>query len=52
MIFGARSLAQVDDNLKAVDLKLSADEVQKLDEASQFDIGYPYNFLGNIQSRW
>ncbi|MET0343612.1 MAG: aldo/keto reductase, partial [Polyangiales bacterium] len=35
VIFGARTLAQVDDNLKALEVKLSADEVTTLDEASK-----------------
>ncbi|WP_437334937.1 aldo/keto reductase [Sorangium sp. So ce394] len=52
VIFGARSLEQLDDNLKAADMKLSAEEVQRLDDASAFEIGYPYNFIGNVQKRW
>ncbi|KYG08511.1 oxidoreductase [Sorangium cellulosum] len=52
VIFGARSLEQLDDNLKAADVKLSAEEVQQLDDASAFEIGYPYNFIGNVQKRW
>ena len=52
VIFGARSLAQLDDNLKAIEVKLSAEEIRRLDEASTFDVGYPYNFIGNIQKRW
>jgi aryl-alcohol dehydrogenase-like predicted oxidoreductase len=52
VIFGARSLEQVDDNLKAVDVKLSAEDVAKLDEASAVALGYPYNFLANVQQRW
>jgi aryl-alcohol dehydrogenase-like predicted oxidoreductase len=52
VIFGARSLEQLDDNLKAADLKLSAEEVKRLDDASAFELGYPYNFMGNIQKRW
>lgn len=52
VIFGARSLEQLDDNLKAVDIKLSAEDVKKLDEASAFDVGYPYKFIANIQKRW
>src|SRR6202034_1454697 len=34
VIFGARSIEQLDDNLKAADVKLTADEVQRLDDAS------------------
>jgi aryl-alcohol dehydrogenase-like predicted oxidoreductase len=52
VIFGARSVEQVDDNLNAADVKLSAEELRKLDEASAFDPGYPYKFIANIQKRW
>jgi aryl-alcohol dehydrogenase-like predicted oxidoreductase len=52
VIFGARSVEQLDENLKAVDVKLSAADVQRLDDASKFEIGYPYNFLAQIQKRW
>lgn len=52
VIFGARSIAQLDDNLKAADVKLSADDVQRLDDASAFKLGYPYEFIRNIQKRW
>ena len=52
VIFGARSVEQLDDNLKAADVKLSAEDVQKLDDASAFKLGYPYEFLANIQKRW
>jgi aryl-alcohol dehydrogenase-like predicted oxidoreductase len=52
VIFGARSIEQLDDNLKAVDVKLSADQVKRLDDASAFDVGYPYTMIGNIQKRW
>jgi aryl-alcohol dehydrogenase-like predicted oxidoreductase len=52
VIFGARSVEQLDDNLKAADVKLSAEDVRKLDDASAFDLGYPYKFIANIQKRW
>ncbi len=52
VIFGARSLEQLDDNLRGAELKLSAEEVQRLDEASAWELGYPYKFLANIQKRW
>jgi aryl-alcohol dehydrogenase-like predicted oxidoreductase len=52
VIFGARSIEQLDDNLKGADVKLSADEVRKLDDASAFELGYPYKFMANIQKRW
>ena len=52
VIFGARSIEQLDDNLKAADVKLSAEDVQRLDDASAFAIGYPYKFIADIQKRW
>jgi len=52
VIFGARSIEQLDENLRAADVKLSPAEVQRLDEASAFDLGYPYKFIGNVQKRW
>lgn len=52
VIFGARSLEQLDENLAAAEVKLSAEEVQQLDDASAFDLGYPYKFIANIQKRW
>jgi aryl-alcohol dehydrogenase-like predicted oxidoreductase len=52
VIFGARSIEQLDDNLKGAELKLSQGDVQKLDDASAFDLGYPYTFMQNVQKRW
>jgi len=52
VIFGARSLEQLDDNLKAADVKLSDKDVVALDDASAFKLGYPYDFMSNIQKRW
>lgn len=52
VIFGARTVAQLDDNLKATDLKLSPEWMGKLDEASAFDVGYPYTFIKGVQGRW
>jgi aryl-alcohol dehydrogenase-like predicted oxidoreductase len=52
VIIGARSTEQLEDNLKAADLKLSPEDVQRLDDASAFEMGYPYKFIANIQKRW
>jgi aryl-alcohol dehydrogenase-like predicted oxidoreductase len=52
VIFGARSVEQLDDNLKAAEVKLSAEDVKRLDDASAIKLGYPYDFLANIQKRW
>ena len=46
-ILGARTLAQLETNLKAADLHLSADETTTLDEASDLHAtDYPYGELG------
>lgn len=52
VIFGARSLQQLEDNVRAAELELSAEQMSALDEASSFDLGYPYNFIGQVQKRW
>jgi aryl-alcohol dehydrogenase-like predicted oxidoreductase len=41
IIIGAKTTEQLDDNLAAVDLKLSADEVSKLDQISAIPSEYP-----------
>jgi aryl-alcohol dehydrogenase-like predicted oxidoreductase len=52
VIFGARSVEQLDANLAAADLELSPAQVKRLDEASAFDVGYPYEFIRAIQGAW
>jgi aryl-alcohol dehydrogenase-like predicted oxidoreductase len=53
VLFGARSVAQVDENLRASDLTLSPAQIAQLDEASAWDPGYPYDFIGRISDgRW
>lgn len=52
VIFGARSTEQLEDNLKAAELKLDDAAIAKLDEASAFELGYPYDFLARVQKRW
>lgn len=42
IVIGARNAAQLTDNLGAVDLKLSAEQVQRLDAASAVTPAYPY----------
>lgn len=51
-IFGARSLEQLDANLKATEVQLADDQLRRLDEASAFELGYPYAFIKSIQGRW
>lgn len=46
VIVGARTLAQLDENLAAAQLTLSGDEIAALDRASEPAWGYPYSFIG------
>ena len=48
----ARSVEQLDENLKAADVKLSDEDVRRLDDASAFELGYPYKFIASVQKRW
>jgi aryl-alcohol dehydrogenase-like predicted oxidoreductase len=41
VIIGAKKIEQLDDNLKSVDVTLSADELKALDEASKLTVEYP-----------
>ena len=41
VIIGARKLSQLEDNLGAVDLSLSDDELESLDEVSRLAPEYP-----------
>jgi aryl-alcohol dehydrogenase-like predicted oxidoreductase len=52
VIFGARNIEQLDANLVASDLELSAAHVKVLDDASAFDLGYPYSFIQATQNAW
>jgi aryl-alcohol dehydrogenase-like predicted oxidoreductase len=51
-IFGARNLAQLEENVKAVDVALTDDQHKRLDEASSFELGYPYRFMKDVQGGW
>jgi aryl-alcohol dehydrogenase-like predicted oxidoreductase len=46
VILGARTVAQLEDNLSALEVKLSEGDVKALDDASKPDWGYPYAFIG------
>jgi aryl-alcohol dehydrogenase-like predicted oxidoreductase len=51
-IFGARDVAQLEANVQATELTLSAEQLKRLDDASALELGYPYRFMGSIQGRW
>ncbi len=43
-IIGARKLSQFEDNLASLNLTLSADQLNTLDEASRVELGFPQKF--------
>jgi aryl-alcohol dehydrogenase-like predicted oxidoreductase len=47
VIVGARNLLQLKENLKALEVKLSADDLKQLDEVSKPNWGYPYSFIAS-----
>jgi aryl-alcohol dehydrogenase-like predicted oxidoreductase len=51
-IFGARDLAQLESNVKAAELVLSPEQLKRLDDASAFELGYPYGFMRQVQGTW
>ncbi len=50
-IIGARKLSQLQDNLASIDLSLSAEQLQTLDEASRIELGFPHHFYGREMVR-
>lgn len=44
-IIGARKLNQLEDNLGAVEVRLSDAQIQRLDEVSQIELGFPHDFV-------
>lgn len=45
VIIGARRLSQLDDNLRAVDVRLADDELARLDTLTKPRFGFPHNML-------
>jgi aryl-alcohol dehydrogenase-like predicted oxidoreductase len=50
-IIGARKLSQLQDNLASIDLSLSAEQLQTLDEASRIELGFPHHFYAKEMVR-
>jgi len=44
-ILGARKLSQLEDNLRCLEWSLDAQQVRRLDEASEIELGFPMDFL-------
>jgi aryl-alcohol dehydrogenase-like predicted oxidoreductase len=50
-IIGARNMQQFEDNLAALDVKLTADELAELDAVSALDDIYPYRYIRDLSPR-
>jgi aryl-alcohol dehydrogenase-like predicted oxidoreductase len=46
-IIGARTVEQLEDNLGALDIQLSAEQTKALEEASRPKLNFPYDFVRN-----
>ena len=46
-VVGVRTLDQLDDILRSLNVELPADQQARLDKASQIELGFPYNLLGD-----
>jgi diketogulonate reductase-like aldo/keto reductase len=44
-IIGARKLAQIEDNLRSLDVTLSQAQLQRLDRATAVSLGFPHDFM-------
>ena len=45
VIIGARRLSQLDDNVRAVDVKLTAEQLARLGALTEPTLGFPHNVL-------
>jgi len=52
VIFGARTIEQLETNLAGADLELAPKHVATLDQASAVELGYPYGFIQMTQQTW
>ena len=50
-IIGARSQKQLLDNLGCLEFELTNEQINRLDEASPIDLGFPHSFLGSNHVR-
>ncbi|MEO0340810.1 MAG: aldo/keto reductase, partial [Bacteroidota bacterium] len=44
-IIGARKIHQLEDNIASLDLAIPEEQMNKLDEASKVDLGFPHDFV-------
>lgn len=50
-VLGARTTAQIQDNLGVLDFTLTDEQIEKLNEVAEFKLGFPLSFLTNDHVR-
>jgi len=45
LIIGARKLPQIEDNIRSLNVKLSPEQLQRLDKATAVPLGFPHDFM-------
>jgi diketogulonate reductase-like aldo/keto reductase len=50
-ILGARRAKQLQENLGCLDFELTDEQIQRLNDASPIDLGFPHSFLGSDHVR-
>jgi aryl-alcohol dehydrogenase-like predicted oxidoreductase len=51
-IVGARALSHLTDSLRALDIRLSQDQLDRLDAVSNVSLGYPHDLLKSVQKKY
>jgi len=46
-IVGGRKVEHLKDNIRALEIKLTDEQIRTLEEATPFDVGFPGNFIGD-----
>jgi diketogulonate reductase-like aldo/keto reductase len=44
-IVGGRKVEHLKQNIQALDITLSPEQIQRIDSAKPFDLGFPHNFV-------
>jgi aryl-alcohol dehydrogenase-like predicted oxidoreductase len=45
VVIGVRTMTQLEDNLRGIEIQLAAEQVENLNRVSAFELGYPYRFM-------
>lgn len=44
-ILGGTKIAQIKDNIKAIEIKLTDEQMKKIEDSAPFDLGFPMNMI-------